>query len=89
MFWVSLRFSCLALDAICIDAGVSSPKHYGKERPDNETSSGRDSELRSLPPTEAAPFAIIDGPLQRRHIVLANPMAQKAGVRAGQPLATA
>lgn len=34
-------------------------------------------------------FAVIDGPLQRRHVVLANAPALKSGVRAGQPLATA
>ncbi|WP_343792254.1 DNA polymerase Y family protein [Dokdonella soli] len=35
------------------------------------------------------PFAVIDGPTQRRQIVIANAPARKAGVRAGQPLATA
>jgi len=36
-----------------------------------------------------SPFAIIEGPLQRRFIVLSDANAQKAGVRAGQPLAAA
>ncbi|MEO6342775.1 MAG: DNA polymerase Y family protein [Dokdonella sp.] len=36
-----------------------------------------------------APFAVIDGPLPRRHIVLANAAAMKWGVRAGQALAAA
>ncbi|MEO7433278.1 MAG: DNA polymerase Y family protein [Dokdonella sp.] len=36
-----------------------------------------------------APIAIIDGPLQRRHVVIANGAAAKAGVRAGQVLAAA
>ena len=35
------------------------------------------------------PFAVIDGPLQRRHIVRANACAQKAGVRSGHPLTAA
>ncbi|MEO7062505.1 MAG: DNA polymerase Y family protein, partial [Dokdonella sp.] len=89
MFWVGLRFACLALEAVCIDAGVSSPGYSGKKRSGNEVSSGRESKRLFWSATEAAPFAIIDGPLQRRHIVLANPIAEKAGVRAGQPLATA
>lgn len=33
--------------------------------------------------------AVIDGPLQRRHVVLADGEAQAAGVRCGQPLAAA
>jgi protein ImuB len=35
------------------------------------------------------PFAVIDGPLQRRHIVLPNLAAQKAGVHCNQPLTAA
>lgn len=35
------------------------------------------------------PFAIVDGPAQRRHVLLANAPARKAGVHAGQPLAGA
>ncbi|MFI4969076.1 MAG: Y-family DNA polymerase [Lysobacterales bacterium] len=35
------------------------------------------------------PFAVVDGPPQRRHIVLADARATRAGVRAGQPLAAA
>lgn len=35
------------------------------------------------------PFAVIDGPQQRRHVVLADDAARKAGVRSGQPLAAA
>ncbi|HEY6895513.1 MAG TPA: DNA polymerase Y family protein [Rhodanobacteraceae bacterium] len=35
------------------------------------------------------PFAVIDGPQQRRHIVLADRSAQQSGVRSGQPLAAA
>ena len=35
------------------------------------------------------PHAIVDGPQQRRHVVLANAAAGKAGVRAQQPLASA
>ena len=35
------------------------------------------------------PFAIVDGPAQRRHVLLANAPARKAGVQAGQPLAGA
>lgn len=89
MFWVGLRFACLALDAVCIDAGVPSPEYSGKEHPGKEASSGNGSGPRSFPPAGATPFAIIDGPLQRRHIVLANATAEQAGVRAGQPLATA
>ncbi len=84
MFWVGLRFARVALDAVCIDAGASSPEHCGKQ-----ASSRHRPQSSSFPPAEPAPFAIIDGPLQRRHIVLANAAAEKAGVRAGQPLATA
>jgi len=40
-------------------------------------------------PTRKTPFAVIDGPLQRRHVVLANAAARNAGVRSGQPLAAA
>jgi len=36
-----------------------------------------------------APFAVIDGPAQRRHVVLSDAAAQKTGVRAGQPLTAA
>ena len=36
-----------------------------------------------------APTAVIDGPQQRRHVVLADETALKAGVRCGQPLAAA
>jgi len=36
-----------------------------------------------------APFAVIDGPQQRRQVVLANTAARKAGVRDGQALAAA
>jgi len=35
------------------------------------------------------PFAVIDGPLQRRHVVLADAAARNAGVRAGHALAAA
>ncbi|HEV7491562.1 MAG TPA: DNA polymerase Y family protein [Rhodanobacteraceae bacterium] len=35
------------------------------------------------------PFAVIDGPLQRRHIVRVNACAQKMGVRSGHPLTAA
>ena len=35
------------------------------------------------------PFAVIDGPTQRRHIVLANAEAKRAGVRAGLVLTAA
>ncbi len=35
------------------------------------------------------PFAIIDGPLQRRHVVLADAAARAAGVHAGQAVAAA
>lgn len=35
------------------------------------------------------PFAVVDGPQQRRRIVLANAAARAAGVRAEQPLAAA
>ena len=34
-----------------------------------------------------APFAVVDGPIQRRHVVLADASAQKSGVQSGQPLA--
>jgi protein ImuB len=40
-------------------------------------------------PDKPRPFAVIDGPLQRRHVVLANAAARNAGVRSGQPLAAA
>ncbi|HJT97528.1 MAG TPA: DNA polymerase Y family protein [Rhodanobacteraceae bacterium] len=36
-----------------------------------------------------APLAVVDGSLQRRHIVLASESAEAAGVRRGQPLAAA
>ena len=61
MFWVCLRFSYLALDAL---QGVAS--------------GGR-----------ARATAVVEGPAQRRHIVLANAPARAAGVRAGQALALA
>jgi protein ImuB len=35
------------------------------------------------------PHAVVDGPQQRRHVVLANAVAGKVGVRARQPLASA
>ena len=35
------------------------------------------------------PFAVIDGPLQRRHVVAPNAAAHKAGVQCGQPLTAA
>jgi protein ImuB len=35
------------------------------------------------------PFAVIDGPPQRRHVVLADADARNAGVRSGQPIAAA
>jgi protein ImuB len=35
------------------------------------------------------PFAVIDGPQQRRHVVLAEAAAEQAGVHGGQPLAAA
>ncbi len=35
------------------------------------------------------PLAVVDGPLQRRHVVLADANARKAGVQSGQPLAAA
>src|SRR3954452_10246383 len=35
------------------------------------------------------PFAVIDGPQQRRHVVLANDEAREAGVRGGQSLTAA
>ena len=35
------------------------------------------------------PFAVIDGPLQRRHVVLSNAAAHKAGVHCDQPLTAA
>ena len=35
------------------------------------------------------PLAVIDGPLQRRHVVLADDKAQLAGIRCGQPLTAA
>jgi protein ImuB len=41
------------------------------------------------PPDDEKPFAVIDGPTQRRHIVLANAEAKRAGVRPGLALAAA
>lgn len=38
---------------------------------------------------DARPCAVIDGPMPSRHIVLADAASQAAGVRAGQPLASA
>lgn len=35
------------------------------------------------------PFAVVDGPQKRRHVVLANLAARQAGVHDGQPLAAA
>ena len=35
------------------------------------------------------PLAVVDGPTQRRQVVLADAAARKAGVHAGQPLAAA
>jgi len=35
------------------------------------------------------PFAVIDGPQQRRHVVIADAAAQAAGVHGGQPLTAA
>ena len=40
-------------------------------------------------PTQRAPFAVIDGPLQRRHVKHADASARKAGVRCGQTLTAA
>lgn len=47
--------------------------------------------LQALAAADAseAPFAVVDGPPQRRRIVLANAAAGAAGVRADQPLAAA
>ncbi len=39
--------------------------------------------------SEQMPFAVIDGPWQRRHIVRVNASAQKSGVRCGHPLTAA
>ena len=61
MFWVCLRFPCLALDALQDIA----------------------------PPHRARACAVVEGPAQRRRIVLANAAAQACGVRAGQALALA
>jgi protein ImuB len=40
-------------------------------------------------PERERPFAVVDGPAQRRHIVLANASARSAGVHAEQALASA
>ena len=45
--------------------------------------------IRATTPDKPRPFAVIDGPLQRRHIVFANAAARNAGVRSGQSLAAA
>lgn len=82
MLWACLRFPQLALDAIRIDADLPSPES-------RESSSRRKPGSSSFPSTAPTPFAVIDGPLQRRHVVLANASAMKWGVRAGQALAAA
>jgi protein ImuB len=82
VLWACLRFPQLALDAIRIDADLPSSESRG-------SSSGRKPGSSSFPPTVPTPFAVIDGPLQRRHVVLANATAVKWGVRAGQALAAA
>ena len=43
----------------------------------------------TLTPRDKAPRAVIDGPLQCRHIVLSDAQAQRAGVRSGQTLTAA
>ena len=43
----------------------------------------------SEPADDEKPFAVIDGPAQRRHIVLANAGAKRSGVRAGLALTAA
>jgi protein ImuB len=39
--------------------------------------------------SDKMPCAVIDGPLQRRHVVLCDTLAKKTGVRDGQPLTAA
>jgi protein ImuB len=39
--------------------------------------------------TRGQPFAVVDGPPQRRHVVLANSIARKSGVRPGHAVAAA
>jgi protein ImuB len=94
VLWACLRFPQLALDALRIDADVPSPGPAGGGSSFRSRSgSGSFSSARTAQATSvhagSAPIAIIDGPLQRRHVVIANAPAAKAGVRAGQVLAAA
>ncbi len=61
----------------------------GTNRQEARSRRSRPSEKSTARSVAHAAFAIIEGPLQRRRILFANPSAGKAGVRRGQPLATA
>jgi len=74
MLWACLRFPQLALDVVRDDANAGD---------------GDDSRNHADARSEHTPFAVIDGPLQRRHIVRVNASAQKSGVRCGHPLTAA
>ena len=76
MLWICLRFPQLARDALGIGTNPAQPSS-GNLHP-------RRNEVRPHPP-----HAVIDGPLQRRHVVLANAAAGKAGVHPGQSLTSA
>jgi protein ImuB len=90
VLWACLRFPQLALDAIRIDADTPSLEYSGKgSSPRHKPGSSSFPTAGSVPLFDSVPLAVIDGPLQRRHIVLANAVAAKSGVRAGQALAAA
>jgi protein ImuB len=70
-----MLWACLRFPQIALDA-----IHIGNGRIGNDRIGADDFET---------PFAVIDGPVQRRSIVLANAAACRTGVRSGQPLAAA
>lgn len=92
MFWICLRFPQLALDAVYADTNAQPSGEALKipsSRPFDVLRTGPASPGPGPRALSSRPFAVIDGALQRRHIVLANASAEMAGVRAGQPLAAA
>ena len=88
MFWTCLRFPQLALDAVRADTNAQ-PSGEALKIPSSRPFDGLRTGPASPEPGPGAlssrPFAVIDGALQRRRIVLANASAEMAGVRAGQP----
>jgi protein ImuB len=92
VLWTCLRFPQLALDAVRVDTNAQPFEEDLKlpsSRPFDGLRTGQASPEPAPSVLSSRPFAVIDGPLQRRRIMLANAPAEIAGVRAGQPLTAA